>query len=107
MRALREAGRHVPGEVSVIGCDDIAAASWVSPTLTTVAQEKAEMGRLAVEQLAARIDDPDLAEPTRTVRLPMILIERESTGPAPKVVAPALASGSPRRRATRSACRPA
>ena len=53
MRALRAAGRHVPGEVSVIGCDDIAAASWVSPTLTTVAQEKAEMGRLAVEQLAA------------------------------------------------------
>ena len=54
LRALRAAGRRVPGEVSVIGCDDIAAASWVSPTLTTVAQQKAEMGRLAVERLAAR-----------------------------------------------------
>ena len=108
MRALRAAGRQVPGEVSVIGCDDIAAASWVSPTLTTVAQEKAEMGRLAVEQLAARIDDPDLAEPTQTIRLPMILIERESTGPAPKVVAPALHGGEPRRRrATPAAGRPA
>ena len=103
---LREAGRQVPGEVSVIGCDDIAAASWVSPTLTTVAQEKAEMGRLAVELLAARIDDPDLAEPTQTIRLPMMLIERESTGPAPKVVAPAHGA-SPRRRATPAAGRPA
>ena len=64
------------------------------------------MGRLAVELLAARIDDPDLAEPTQTIRLPMMLIERESTGPAPKVVAPAHGA-SPRRRATPAAGRPA
>ena len=51
LRALREAGIRVPQDVSVVGCDDIAAASWVSPTLTTLAQAKADMGRLAVEQL--------------------------------------------------------
>ena len=41
---------------SVVGCDDIAAAAWVVPALTTVAQQKAEMGRLAVERLAAMRD---------------------------------------------------
>ncbi len=107
LHALRTAGKAVPGEISVIGCDDIAAASWVSPTLTTVAQEKAEMGRLAVEHLATRIDNPEHGEPTQTIRLAMTLIERESTGPAPVDVAPALDGDSPKGRPTRSADRPA
>lgn len=83
LRALRAASRHVPADVSVIGCDDIAAASWLSPTLTTVEQQKSEMGRLAVEHLAATIEDPDHASPPETVRLPMVLRVRESTGRAP------------------------
>jgi LacI family transcriptional regulator len=83
LRALRAASRHVPVDVSVIGCDDIAAASWLSPTLTTVEQQKSEMGRLAVEHLAATIEDPGHASPPETVRLPMVLRERESTGRAP------------------------
>ena len=90
LRALRTAGRNVPGDVSVIGCDDIAAAAWVSPALTTVAQQKAEMGRLAVERLAAAIDGPDHRSPPETIRLPMILRARESTGPVPDPVAVAV-----------------
>ena len=83
MHALRIAGRHVPDDVSVTGCDDIAAASWVTPTLTTLAQEKAEMGRLAVERLATALDEPEHAAAPETIRLPMTLCVRESTGPAP------------------------
>lgn len=83
MRALRAAGKRVPADVSIIGCDDIAAASWVVPALTTVAQQKGEMGRLAVERLAAALADPDHVAAPETVRLPMMLRERESTGPAP------------------------
>ena len=41
------------------------------------------MGRLAVERLAAALDDPEHAPPTDPVRLPMTLRVRESTGPAP------------------------
>jgi DNA-binding LacI/PurR family transcriptional regulator len=82
LRALRAAGRRVPADISVVGCDDIAAASWVVPALTTVAQQKAEMGRLAVERLAAALDDPAGAAPPETVRLPMVLRERESSGQA-------------------------
>jgi DNA-binding LacI/PurR family transcriptional regulator len=83
LRALRRAGRHVPEEVSVVGCDDIAAASWVVPALTTVAQQKAEMGRLAVERVAAALGDPGQDAPIDPVYLPMQLRVRESSGPAP------------------------
>lgn len=88
LRALRAAGRRVPADVSVVGCDDIAAASWVVPALTTIVQQKAEMGRLAVERLARVLDDPDGAPPPEVVLLPMPLRIRESTAPAP-VAAPA------------------
>ncbi len=81
MRALRAAGRRVPADISVIGCDDIAAASWVVPALTTVAQQKADMGRLAVEHLAAALESPE-SVPPETILLAMVLRERESTGPA-------------------------
>lgn len=83
LRALRAAGRRVPVEISVIGCDDIAAASWVYPALTTVAQQKSEMGRMAVEHLAIALDEPEGGPPPETILLPMVLRERESTGPAP------------------------
>jgi DNA-binding LacI/PurR family transcriptional regulator len=83
LRALRAAGRRVPADISVIGCDDILAAAWVAPALTTVAQQKAEMGRLAIERLAATLDDPANAPQPELIRLPMILKVRESTGPAP------------------------
>ena len=81
MRALREAGVHVPNEVSVVGCDDIAAASWVSPTLTTLVQAKTEMGRLAVERMLTLLKDPTQAGTRQTVRLPMSFQVRESIGP--------------------------
>jgi len=83
MRAIRTAGRRVPADISVVGCDDIAAASWVVPALTTVAQQKAQMGRMAVERLAAALDHPDDVGEPETIRIPMILRIRESTGPAP------------------------
>jgi len=55
IRGLRALGRHVPTEVSVVGFDDIALASWVDPPLTTVAQQIAMMGRWAVERLVESI----------------------------------------------------
>jgi len=83
LHALRAARRRVPEELSVVGCDDIAAASWVAPSLTTVAQQKSEMGRLAVEHLAAALDGIEDAGTPRTILLPMVLRVRESTGLAP------------------------
>jgi LacI family transcriptional regulator len=78
MGALRAAGRHVPDDMSVVGFDDIAAASWVTPGLTTIAQQKAEMGRLAVERLASATG---IALVPEVIRLPTTLRARESSGP--------------------------
>jgi DNA-binding LacI/PurR family transcriptional regulator len=83
MRALRAVHRRVPQDISVIGCDDIAAASWVVPALTTVEQQKAALGQMAVDRLLRILDNPDDRLAPETVLLPMILRVRESTGPAP------------------------
>jgi DNA-binding LacI/PurR family transcriptional regulator len=79
MRALREAGRAVPGEVSVVGFDDIQSAAFQNPGLTTVRQPLAEMGDIAARTLLRRLAG-DEAPPEITVA-PMLVV-RESTGPA-------------------------
>jgi DNA-binding LacI/PurR family transcriptional regulator len=73
MAALREAGRAVPGEVSVAGFDDLPEAPFLTPPLTTVRQDFAELGRRAmglVERALAGEDRPsaDLVPPTLVVR---------------------------------------
>lgn len=55
MRGARELGLRVPDDVSVVGFDDIEAAAFVEPPLTTVRTPKYEFGVLAVEALLATI----------------------------------------------------
>lgn len=57
VRALRDAGLRVPEDVSVIGFDDIQAAAYLTPRLTTVRQPLRRMGEIAAEQLLARISN--------------------------------------------------
>lgn len=61
VRAVRRAGRSVPGDVSVIGYDDSALMNCVDPPLTTVRQPIDAMGRAAVELLVALIDKAEVA----------------------------------------------
>lgn len=56
MRALAEAGRSVPGDVAVVGFDDIPAASLTHPPLTTVMQDVHGAGERLVETLLAQIE---------------------------------------------------
>lgn len=82
LRALRRRGRAVPGTASVVGFDDVAFAIYVDPPLTTISQRTDEMARWAVAQLTgdgALPDDPA----AMSVRLPVDLRVRESSGPAP------------------------
>lgn len=76
IRALVEAGVSVPGQVSVVGFDDIDASGFVLPPLTTVRQDLVTLGRLGFERLLARIDG---AEPGDLVRQPPELVTRAST----------------------------
>jgi LacI family transcriptional regulator len=82
LRALRAAGKRVPQDVSVIGFDDIITAAWMWPSLTTVAQQKHEMGRMAVQHIVQLLQDPSAPRDVQHVRLPMSLVVRESTGRA-------------------------
>ncbi|MFL5756749.1 MAG: LacI family DNA-binding transcriptional regulator [Chloroflexota bacterium] len=74
--ALREAGLHVPADVSVVGFDDIPLAAYFDPPLTTVRLPAFELGQAAGRALVQRIADPALRY--RTL-LPTELIVRAST----------------------------
>ncbi len=75
MRALHDAGKHVPGDVAIVGFDDIAAARLAEPPLTTVAQDPRRAGEALVETLIARIEERDAG----SVSLPVKLIVRGSS----------------------------
>lgn len=77
LRALAEAGLHVPQDCSLVGYDDIELASYVTPPLTTIRQDKNAMAEAAVQLLLERIAEPSL--PARTRILPTCLVERQST----------------------------
>jgi DNA-binding LacI/PurR family transcriptional regulator len=79
-QAIREAGRRVGGDVSVVGFDDIIMAEWVDPPLTTLHQPRIEMGRIAVDLLLAVLNG---AEAVDHVVVQPHLVVRGSTGPAP------------------------
>lgn len=58
MRALHELGRDIPGDVSVVGFDDMDEARAFWPPLTSVHQDFREVGRIAMERLLGHIADP-------------------------------------------------
>lgn len=76
MRALNEAGLRVPSDVSIVGFNDIEAASFSSPPLTTVKVYTEEMGEVGLKLLLERINGRKL--PLKVV-VPTKLIERGST----------------------------
>jgi LacI family transcriptional regulator len=81
IRAVAEAGRSVPDDVSIVGFDDIQLAGHVHPPLTTLRQDKAGLGAEAGRALMALIDgETDLPE---AVTLPVELIVRGSTTAPP------------------------
>ncbi len=78
IKALREAGRKVPRDAAVVGFDDIEAASYVRPTLSTVKQQGEVMGRSAAKEVLRLISSP--GRKPRKIVLPTELVVRESCG---------------------------
>lgn len=74
---LLRAGRNVPGDMSIVGCDDVLLARMVTPALTTITAPVTDVGYRAVELLGELLDEPD-ATP-RVVRCPSSLTVRTST----------------------------
>jgi len=81
MRALREVGRGIPENVSVVGVDDIDLASFLCPPLTTISQSIGEMAALGVRLLFTLLDGQEPSQP-RIVIEPLLVL-RQSTGPPP------------------------
>ncbi len=92
LRALHERGRRVPEEVSVVGFDDISAAAYFTPPLTTVHQDFDEVGRrslaLLVELVLARKPSAE-----RVVIAPELVVRQSTASRTPRRAA-ARASGA-------------
>jgi DNA-binding LacI/PurR family transcriptional regulator len=59
IKALTDLGLRVPTDVAVMGWDDIAEASYVTPSLTTITPNKADIARIAVDSLLDRLSGQD------------------------------------------------
>jgi LacI family transcriptional regulator len=79
IRALQDSNLRVPEDVSVIGFDDIKAAAYTLPRLTTISQPLAEIGRIATLSLLNRINGTGTPPDEITVEPKLVI--RESTGP--------------------------
>jgi len=79
IRAVRDAGLRVPGDMSVVGFDDIRFAAFFDPPLTTIRQPGQEIGRWAMAHLIKILGGEQVAD--RRVSLPTELIVRGSTAP--------------------------
>jgi DNA-binding LacI/PurR family transcriptional regulator len=81
MRALHELGRDIPGDVSVVGFDDMEEARSFWPPLTTVRQDFTTVGRLSIQKLLDKVANPS-AEIAK-IAVPTQLVVRSSTGRPP------------------------
>ncbi len=78
LRSLAKAGVKVPGDIRVVGFDDVRYATVLSPPLTTMRQPCRDIAVLALEAMLDRITEPSL--PPRSLTLPLSLVVRESCG---------------------------
>jgi DNA-binding LacI/PurR family transcriptional regulator len=83
LAALADAGRTVPGDISVVGFDDVPEAPYVRPALTTVHQDFALVGRRAVEALLAQLAPAADGEgaPLETTIPPRLVVRASTAAP--------------------------
>ncbi|MBZ3904634.1 MULTISPECIES: LacI family DNA-binding transcriptional regulator [Streptomyces] len=82
LRALHEAGRRVPDDVSVVGYDDIPEAAHLLPPLTTIRTDFSLIGTVALRLLVRQLGEPGVSGGAAVVGsvVPVELIVRDSTG---------------------------
>lgn len=80
IQAIEDAGLSCPGDIAIVGFDDIQIAELLSPALTTIRQDKRGLGTTAGRSLVEMIEQPDTAPPVQI--LPVELVVRQSCGAA-------------------------
>lgn len=83
MKAIQAKGLQIPGDISVIGYDDIEMSRLCTPSLTTIHQPKYEAGVAAFKLLRQSISGEEIPGEKRHVLLETRMIERDSAGYAP------------------------
>lgn len=76
MQAMREAGLSLPGDMSIVGFDDLLGASFVTPALTTIRQDVERIGRTCADLLLDALQDGGVPD---VPRVPVALTVRSST----------------------------
>jgi len=79
MKAILDKGLRIPEDVAVVGFDDIDYAQLLTPSLTTIRQNRADLAGAAVEALLKMLERPKEAPPVSV--LPVELVVRESSAP--------------------------
>ena len=80
LRALREKGADVPGDVSLVGFDDVPEAGYFWPPLTTVRQDFCEVGRRSLQLLLQQVEGSPCPSGLRAIVEPDLIV-RKSSGP--------------------------
>lgn len=88
-QAARELGLQIPGDLSVIGFDNLRDAAHLNPPLTTIDQPLEKMGTIATEMLVELVKGKPLpinpAEPANLYKIPTQLVIRDSCAPVPSL----------------------
>lgn len=82
IKAAKEAGLHIPEDLSVVGFDNISFSQYISPPLTTVHQQKDLLGKMAAEALLNLIEEKDTIPSILTIKTQLMI--RESCAPPAK-----------------------
>jgi LacI family transcriptional regulator len=80
VHAMWQYGVSIPGELSVVGFNDVFATRYMTPPLTTVGYDAAKIGELGAQLVLKEIDSPGTGEPTVLTIKPKLIV-RGSTGP--------------------------
>ena len=78
LEMAQELGLDVPGDIAIVGFDDIPEARWVRPRLTTVAQFPADMGQLLATALFQRIETGEAAPERQVFEVACRFVQRDS-----------------------------
>lgn len=80
LRASRDQGFHVPGDLSVIGFDDIQLAEYIFPSLTSIEMPCRNLARSAVNALIAHLSPNRRSNSQQSIKITTRLVVRETTG---------------------------
>lgn len=96
LRTLAVRGLRVPEDVAVIGFDDIEDGRYATPSLSTIAPDKSQIARIAVQRLTGRVHGA-IDGPGTEIWADYQLLQRETTGARPQVAVPSPPPAAPKR----------